>query len=219
MKIKTIQTISTILIILLISIYFKIELKGILGSLTMQFSLYFNNYFFLSLFSTDGFTKLNNLLPSLNMGNNNLLQLKFIYILRYLLKEQFLYENKVQIILKNIENNLIKQFQENNWNYNQFDNIPVPTYDWNNITSKEFHQNFVIPGIPVIIKNFPSKAKDLWTPEFFSNNYGEHEIEVANTNILSTLRMNISRYFEAHGPKVFLFIIINYHYHFYSNNN
>ena len=53
-----------------------------------------------------------------------------------------------------------------------------------NITHQEFLKNFYEPGIPVVFKNASSvwKAKGLFSPEWFKNNYGERILNKEGKN-------------------------------------
>jgi len=185
------------ILIAILAVYFKTELYAAAVACTIQISLYANNYFFLSLFF-NGFTPENSHFPSLNMGNHNILTMKWIYVFRYMFKDQFFMSSLADETLTDIETRLHKQFNDNGWNISTFSEVPVPTIQWGDISPEEFHSNYVVPGVPVILKNVPTSARELWSPEFFASNYGEHEIDVVNTITQSVLRMNMSRYVDAH---------------------
>lgn len=53
-----------------------------------------------------------------------------------------------------------------------------------NISHKEFMQEFYEPGIPVVFKNASKvwKANGLFTPDWFRENFGERPIEIKGTN-------------------------------------
>jgi hypothetical protein len=195
--------IGQLVTVALIAIFFQVELKALFGVIMMQGMLYANNHFFLSLFY-DGFTRPSPYVPNLDMGSSNLLKLKLTYVLRYLCSDQFLFQDTVNGILKEIEMKLESQYQANGWNSSSFESIPVPTFDWKDISADQFHEQFVVPGVPVVLKNVPSVSTELWSPEFFSEEYGSHELDVINVNSLSTLRMNFSRYVAAHSLTVLL---------------
>jgi hypothetical protein len=197
---KTSTIIGQLVAVTLIAIFFQSELKALVGVVATQGMLYANNYFFLSLFHPAGFTVPSPYVPDLDMGSSNLLQLKFIYLARYLLADQFLLDSYAQKILKDIERRL--ELQVNPADLEALQNLSVPTVQWNEITADEFHNRYVLKSVPVILKNVPSAAKELWAPEYFAAKYGGHEFEVSHVNNLSTLRMNFSRYVAAHGPQV-----------------
>jgi hypothetical protein len=195
------NTIGKIVAVVLIAIFFNSELQGCIGSLGIQLTLFANNYFFLSLFF-DGFTPTNNQLPILDMGSTNLLKLKLIYVARFLGMNQFLFSEIANDTLADIERRLEAQFLANGWDSSTFDNLDVPSMRWGEIDPETFLKTCVIPGIPCIIKDVPSGARDKWNPAYFASHYGQHNIEVINTNTVSVLQMNISRYVAAHTPAV-----------------
>jgi hypothetical protein len=199
---KTSTIIGQLVAVALIAIFFQSELKAMVGVVAMQGMLYANNYFFLGLFHPAGFTVPSPYVPKLDMGSSNLMQLKFIYLARYLLADQFLLDSYAQGILKDIERRL--ELQVSPTELDALQNLSVPTVQWDEITAEEFHNRFVLKSVPVILKNVPSAAKELWSPEYFAETYGGHEFEVSHVNNLSTLRMNFTRYVAAHGPQVTL---------------
>jgi hypothetical protein len=191
-------------IVSLLAVMFKVELKAALMTSAMQLSLYANNYFFVSLF-LDGFSGSkypNPFLPSLELGYFNLVQLKLIYVARYVFEDQFLLQDKVDSINTDIERRLKEQYAANSWRPHHFDNVAVPSANWGHISEQDIYEKYILPGIPFILKNVPTQARDKWTPEYFAENYGSHNVDVINTHELSVLNMNISRYVDAHRPEV-----------------
>jgi hypothetical protein len=195
------QRIGQLVAVALIAIFFQAELKALVGVIFMQGTLFANNHFFLSLFY-DGFTPPSPYVPDLDMGASNLLKLKLIYVMRYLCSDQFLFQDTANGVLSDIEARLDSQYKANGWNYSSFENVPVPSFDWKDISADQFYEQFVLRGIPVVLKNVPSASSELWSPDFFADQYGSHEFDVINVNSVSTLRMNFSRYVEAHSAKV-----------------
>lgn len=159
----------------------------------MQFALYYNCHGFFSLLNP-GFSSPSKPLstPVLDMGNMNLLKLQFIYVLRYILKDQFLLQDQVLTIHQDMVQRLDKQFNENKWSYDTFAELPVPSHRWGEISPEDFFRRYVVNGIPVVLKGFPSQAKDKWSPEYFDTLAGDHEIAVINTTAVTSVRMNIS---------------------------
>lgn len=191
-------------VVAVLAVMFKSELKAAVFTTLMQFSLYANNYFFVSLFFNgfSGSKYPNPFLPSLEMGSLNLLKLKLIYVARYVFEDQFLLQDMVDVINVDIEKRLHDQYAANNWRPHHFDNVPVPSAKWGQISEDDIFEKFILPGIPFILKNVPSQARDKWTPEYFAQKYGSHNVDVINTHALSVLNMNISRYVDAHRPEV-----------------
>ena len=177
-----------------------VEVKAAIAVTLLQGYLHANNLFFLSLLS-DGFSCDQNddsILPVLDMGYFNTLQLKFIYLSRYLAKDQFLFADKANIILKDVEARLDLQFEKNNWDFSTFNEIAVPSIGYSDIGNVSIYNDYVKKGIPFIVKGVPSRAVDVWSPDYFASSYGSHEVAVINTTELAVLHMNISDYVNIH---------------------
>ena len=135
------------------------------------------------------------------MGYFNTLKLKLIYVARYIFEDQFLFAHETALIHEDIAKRLDAQYAENNWKVHQFDNVPVPSAEWGKVSAKDVFEKYVLPGIPFVLRNVPSAARDKWSPEYFAEKYGHHTIDVINTHEMSVLTMNMSRYVEAHRPE------------------
>lgn len=171
------------------------EIQAALVATYMQVALYYNCLGPLSLF-VPGFSSPSKSLrtPDLDMGHLNLLKLQFIYVLRYVFRDQFLLKSSADTVLKDIELRLTEQFSRNDWTLDTFSELPVPTHPWNETSPDEIFRDYVVNGVPVIIKGFPSEAKGLWNPSYFETLAGEHELDVINTSAVSSVRMKMSQY-------------------------
>jgi hypothetical protein len=180
-----------------VAVYFKsVEVKAAIGASLLQGFLYANNFFVFSLFA-NGFAydqSDDSLLPVLNMGYFNMLQLKLIYVSRFIGRDQFLFDDYVKNILNDIEHRLDAQFKENKWDFETFNELPVPSVDYKDIHSVAIYEKYVKRGIPFIVKQVPSRAVDNWSPDYFAAHYGAHEVAVINTTDVGVLHMNISEY-------------------------
>ena len=180
-----------------VAFYFKsIELKAALGATLLQGFLYANNFFAFSLLG-NGFSydqSDGDVLPVLDMGYFNMLQLKLIYVSRYLGRDQFLFDEYTKCVLNDIERRLDSQFKANGWDFTTFNEMPVPSVSFKDVNSVAIYEKYVKRGIPFVVKHFPSRAVDTWSPEFFASTYGGHETMVINTTELAVLRMNMSDY-------------------------
>lgn len=180
----------------LLAANYRPQLQAATVALYMQSALYINCLGPISLF-LPGFSfpyKSSELLPELDMGVWNVIKMKWIYVLRYFMKDQFYLQQDSYYILKNVESRLTKQFAMNGWTEETFANIPVPSFQADNITSREFFDQYVKMGIPVILKNFSSIARDNWSPNYFSRLAGDHVIDVINTTAISSVRMSLSEF-------------------------
>lgn len=184
-----------------VALYFlkSVEVKAALGATALQSFLYVNNFLVFSLFG-NGFSYDQNdgdILPVLNMGYFNMLQLKLIYVSRYLGKDQFLFNDHANKILKDVEYRLDSQFKEKNWDSTTFNEVPVPSVDFKDVGSVAIYEKYVKRGIPFVVKNVPSHAVDTWSPEYFASKYGGHDIAVINTTDVGVLHMNMSDYVQS----------------------
>lgn len=155
-----------------------VELKSALITTFIQTSLFANNWFGLALFNRG--LSLDPPPLDINIGYANELQLKFIWLSRWFIEDQFLFSNYEKKIHDSIYHNLITQYEQNNWTEKDLI-TSIPTFDFKDITSDEFLKEYVQKGIPVVIKNFQNKAYNLWSTEYFHNKYGNHVIEVQRT--------------------------------------
>lgn len=186
------KTIAAVLLLAL-AVTFRSELQAGLIAGFMQVSLFANCYGFISLFNP-GFSSPSKpmLTPDLDMGSLNLIQLQFIYVLRYLFKNQFFLKDTTDKILKDIEMRLDTQFKQNGWTPETHAHISVPTHRWGEISDEEIFSRYIRTGTPLILKGYPSQALDLWTPDYFVSIAGDHEIDVINTTAIKSIRMTIS---------------------------
>lgn len=198
MKLRAIFSPLGVTVVVLASyaaLQYSSEIKAALAATYMQAALYYNCLGPLSLL-VPGFSSPSKLLrtPELDMGHFNLIKLQLIYVLRYIFRDQFLLQNSANVVLKDVEHRLTKQFDRNNWTFDTFSEMPVPTHLWNETSPDDIFRDYVVNGIPVIIKGFPSKAKGLWSPSYFETLAGEHELDVINTSAISSIRMKLSDY-------------------------
>lgn len=146
---------------------FKSEFKAAFIASAIQLALFTNNKFFFSLVM-NGFTATNPYVPVLDMGEANLLKMKLIYVARYIFRDQFLFSSIADGVLSNIEARLDRQFAANGWTNETFANLPVPSAKWGEIEPKEYLSKYVLQGIPFILKDVPSEARDNWSPEYLA---------------------------------------------------
>mmetsp|Transcript_6091 Transcript_6091/g.11639 ORF Transcript_6091/g.11639 Transcript_6091/m.11639 type:complete len:325 (-) Transcript_6091:85-1059(-) len=198
MKINFIS--SAVVCLLAVAAYFNgVEFKAALGATALQTYLYGNALFALPLFG-NGFSYDQNdgsILPVLDMGYFNLLQLKFIYVSRFIGRDQFLFNDYAKKILLDIELRLDAQFKENGWDFTTFNEIPVPSVNHNEADSVEIYEKYVKKGIPFVVRGNPSRAVDLWSPDYFAAEYGSHDVSVINTTSVKVINMNISDYVDS----------------------
>jgi hypothetical protein len=194
---KEMKTYHTTLVVLFIALVvrFKVEIGAALIASYMQLSLYYNCNFFISLFFPGFSAATDPRLPTLDFGESNLLQLKLIYVGRYIFKDQFFMQEQSDRLLKNIERRLNSQFKRENWNEHTFASIPVPEVTWSeNLSPDDVFKEYVKLGVPFIMRNYTSVAAQRWSPQFFADYAGDHELDVVNTSAVSTLRMTLSQF-------------------------
>ena len=191
---------SVIVCLVAIAFYFKsVEIKAAVGATLLQTFLYGNAFFAFPLLG-NGFSYDQNdgsFLPVLDMGYGNMLQLKLIYVSRFLFGDQFLFNDHAVTILKDIESRLDKQFESNGWDFETFNEIPAPSVKYSDIDSVNIYEEYVKKGIPFVVKGAPSRAVDLWSPEYFASNYGSHAIPVINTSSVAVVDMTMSEFVES----------------------
>ncbi len=161
-----------------------VETKAAIASAFIQFSLYANNGFVISLFRpglTGAIPE-----PNIDIGYSNEMQLKFIWLSRFFLSSQFLLADWEKSVHENIERRLRHQYSQNNWT-SQSLTTEVPSFEWGSISNEDFFEKFVKVGKPVVIRNFPSTATAQWSTEYFAERYGDHLVDVINTSAVRTI--------------------------------
>lgn len=158
------------------------EFKAAIKTTFIQTTLMGNNQWGLSLIKS-GFSG-DKPLFELDIGYSNELTMKFIYLSRYFMQDQFLFESWANDVLTRIKDRLEKQYQANNWTEETL-TTPVPVIEWGSLTPEEFYTQYVKPGKVVVLRHVPSKAAELWTTQYFAEHYGNHIVDVINTTAIS----------------------------------
>ena len=131
----------------------------------------------------------------LDLGYLNCLKLKFIWISRYLLEDQFFLHEYEKIIHADIRTRLDIQYKANNITLQQLQ-LDIPVIDYHSIAMNTFHEEHVLKGRPVVIKNYNFNATNEWTAEYISTNYGNHTVAVVNMNTSVTFNCLLSEFYE-----------------------
>ena len=131
----------------------------------------------------------------IDIGYLNELELKFIWLSRLLYQDQFLFENEVKRIHKNIQSRLELQYDKLNYPKQNFI-IPVDTYDCHNISVHSFYHHYVLNGRPLVLKNCSFPARDLWNISYFKDHYGDITVDVLNMSSVSSVSLSMKRFYE-----------------------
>lgn len=177
----------------------KTNFKAAMTSLFIQTTLFSNIYFGAALLM-DGFSGGR---PPINIdiGYENNLQLKFIWLSRYFVQDQFLFAEHEQRVFKDIERRLRKQYKERNYHLNQHNpnlNLAMAEVNYADIASGKVDmlKQYVRPGVPVVIKNFThSTAVQQWSAEYFATKYPKHVCDVINTSSVSTQSITLAEFY------------------------
>lgn len=188
---------SVIVCLIAVAFYFRsVEIKAALGATALQTFLYANAFGALPIFG-NGFSydqSDDSILPVLDMGYTNMLQIKLIYLSRFIFRDQFLFNDYANLILLDIEQRLEKQFKANKWDFTTFNEIPVPSVQYSQLDTVNVYEEYTKKGIPFVVKGTPSAAVQQWSPDFFAAKYGSHEVSVINTTSVGVVNMNLSEF-------------------------
>ena len=131
----------------------------------------------------------------LDLGYYNCLKLKFIWISRFLMEDQFLLSTYEKQIHADIRKRLDIQYRVNNITAKEL-HLNIPVVDFNTISAELFHQEYVLNGRPVVIKNYNFNATNEWTAEYISTHYGNHTVAVVNMNTSVTFNCLLSDFYQ-----------------------
>lgn len=157
------------------------ETKAAIKATVIQTNLFANNYFGASLLAA-GFSE-DTPEWSLDIGYLNEMQMKIIYLSRYLFRDQFLFQSWEHDVHSTIANRLGAQYEKNGWDESTL-TTAVPTVEWDSISTNvdKFFNDFVKPGKVVVVRHVPSKAVTTWSTDYFAAQYGDHLVDVINTS-------------------------------------
>jgi hypothetical protein len=177
----------------------KTNFKAAMTALFIQTTLFSNIYFGAALLM-DGFSG-NGPPVNIDIGYENNIQLKFIWLSRYFAQDQFLFSEYEQSVFHDIERRLKKQYKERNYDLDQNNpnlNLKIDEIDYADIKSGkiDFLNMYVRSGIPVVIKNFQNKASREWTPKYFATKYPNHVCDVINTSSVTTQTTTLAEFYS-----------------------
>ena len=169
------------------------HIKAALVTSFIQVNLFSSSYFGGSLFSTG----LGGNAPpvELDAGYYILLQLKFIWISRFFLQDQFLFVATEKRIHADIDGRLRRQFDAMQFPQEHFE-VSIPTYDWRTMSLEGFLNEHVRKGRPAVIKNFNISGAAEWTPEFLSANYGDYVVSAVNMSTESSMAVTLAQLYQ-----------------------
>ena len=113
---------------------------------------------------------------------------QFLYFMRYHLGDNWLWEDWHDEITKDI----VALLESRNAKKDDEQIKTIPHFDYSEITSEKFFNDYVKLGRPAIIRNFPIKAMQ-WTPDLINEKVGNFSSQMRCTGALLK-RMTISEY-------------------------
>ncbi|MEJ2419292.1 MAG: cupin-like domain-containing protein [Exilibacterium sp.] len=103
------------------------------------------------------------------------LNLKVIYFLRYIFRNQELFNKQVDTIFEAIVSDMKKQPYHASQTL-----LEIPKFELDEISAEEFYNNFVKYGRPAVFKNVTSEARDKWCSEYFIKHYANKKLVVGD---------------------------------------
>lgn len=179
----------------------KTNIKAALTTCYIQLSL-LTNVFFGGALLADGFSG-DGPPVKIDIGYHNNLQLKFIWLTRFFVQDQFLFVDWEKYVFGDIESRLRSQYEREN--YPSLD-LKIDTINWDDIDHVQFLDYYVRRGVPVVIKNFKNEATGKWSAEYFAKTYPNHNCEVINTSSVTAQRETIADFFakSSQGAPLYL---------------
>mmetsp|Transcript_2710 Transcript_2710/g.3722 ORF Transcript_2710/g.3722 Transcript_2710/m.3722 type:complete len:469 (+) Transcript_2710:29-1435(+) len=100
-----------------------------------------------------------------DIGYANNLKLKYLYFMRYVMSDNFLWEDWHT----KLSDDIIALLESRGAKKDDQQIYAIPNFDYNEIAPLEFFEKFVKLGRPAIIHNFPTTAMKLWTPDYIAS--------------------------------------------------
>jgi hypothetical protein len=103
------------------------------------------------------------------LGYVNSLQLKFIYVMRKWMEDNFLFDDW----LSSVHNNILEDFERRNVPKDENSLFEIPSFEMNEIDPQKFYSDYVKMGRPVILKKVLDIPAMSWTPDIIAERAGD----------------------------------------------
>ena len=125
------------------------------------------------------------------LGYWNSLQLKMIYVARYVMKDNFIFEEW----MNDIHSVILRDFEARGLQKDQDVEFSIPTYEYETADLKYLFDEYVMTGRPVVIRNVDVKAMK-WSAEVLKERFGSFETPMRCMNG-SVVKQTLGQYVDS----------------------